>query len=125
VISEAKLREIEERAENATPGPWACVYRGDGSGTVRRNADDIDDPALIDDARCPFMRGEVRYEDGVFAAASRTDIPALSKALREAAEIIELAMPKAHAQLNSPPWQVRAAKFNREWRGESEKQGEA
>lgn len=41
--------------------------------------------ALLDDARCPFIRGEVRVADGVFAAHARQEIPWLLQRSEEAA----------------------------------------
>jgi hypothetical protein len=116
VISEAKLREIEERAEKATSGPW--MY-GCGTSTVLCETGIVrteDREAIL--VNCGRGSGSESQEDGEFIAASRTDVPALTKALRELAEIIVTAEP----YLGAAP-QVR--EWLREWRGESEKQGEA
>lgn len=52
--------------------------------------------------------------------ARKADIPALTKALREAAEIIE----KGHGHYLFDPT-CSVCQWLREWRGDSEKQGEA
>lgn len=74
--------------EKATPGRWVCHFRGDGSGSVYEAQNNVgDELALLDDGRCPYMRGEVRYEDGVFAVAARdpeTGWPATLKELEAA-----------------------------------------
>jgi len=109
VISEAKLREIEARAEAATPGPWeigVAVH----AGVVAFNGDDISYVCATSDRNKPFI------------AASRTDIPALSKALREAAEIIAF-LSERDAE-RDPELEELCVPWMREWRGESEKQGE-
>lgn len=77
-MTDERIAEIKAREQAATKGPWLCVFRGDGSGSVYEGTEEeYDDVALIDDARCPYIRGEVIYEDGVFAAHARQDIPDL------------------------------------------------
>lgn len=81
----ADLDRLDALYKDSSPGEWQCSCRGDGSGTVR-NEDDIDAPELLDDSRCPYMRGEVRYEDGLFAAEIHNAYSALSRELRELRE---------------------------------------
>lgn len=109
MISEAKLREIELRAEKATAGPWDMVVVGDVGD--RRHV------VAIGTAK-GWTHRDIADDDSLFIAASRTDIPALTGALREAAEIIQI-IDEPFA--DSPMVQ----KWLREWRGESEKQGAA
>ena len=85
-MDESRLKGIEDRASKATPGPWfhdssnswsnGGIYTEidpDGIGVEGREV-----LAVHDD----WMRGEAA--DGEFLAASRTDIPDLCRALREA-----------------------------------------
>lgn len=74
-----RLKIIEQRCEKATPGPWtngstkgACVYVQNGKRIVFGVNESVP--------------GFCRDEDGVFIAASRTDVPALCRALRKAIE---------------------------------------
>ena len=73
-----KLKEIKERAEKATPGPWypcGCRYT-----MIYRdlNSQEIEDIAEV----CNHFRDEEQIEmNKQFIAASRTDIPRLVKAL--------------------------------------------
>jgi hypothetical protein len=70
-----RVDAIRARVEAATPGPWRCSNRGDGSASVYRHDDDFGDEALVDDGLCPHIRGEVRAADGPFIAHAREDIP--------------------------------------------------
>ncbi len=98
-----RIEAMEERLAKATPGPWECHYRGDGSGTVKQASYDIDAPELLDDSRCPFMRGEVRFEDGIFAAESRTDLPDLLTCRRELVDALRDLLKYHHAESEAGP----------------------
>jgi len=80
------LDELERLEKAATPAPWRCDYRGDGSGTVRIEEDLAD--ALLDDAHCPYIRGEVCYEDGQLAASLRNAAARLLAVARAAQECV-------------------------------------
>jgi len=67
------VEELERLEKAATPGPWRTSYRGDGSGSVYEGDDELGDAALLDDANCPYIRGEVRYEDGDLSVALRNN----------------------------------------------------
>lgn len=84
----AKLAELRRLHDAASPAPWMCSFRGDGSGSVHPGtASDFDvDLTLIEDYGKPFaesccMRGEVLHEDGALAAAARNSLPRLLDAL--------------------------------------------
>lgn len=74
MLSDAELIEIEQRAEAATPGPW---FARDGAYGWEVFAADVPADIIVEVA---LSDGR----DGPFIAASRTDVPALIAALREA-----------------------------------------
>lgn len=63
------LDEVDARAEAATPGPW--VTRGD---RISKAVNSLAGPNVVGSARPP---------DAEFIASARSDLPALSKALRD------------------------------------------
>jgi len=119
MISEAKLREIEERAEKATPGEWRWSMSGTSVKSSLQTEHDGDYLPIICSVPCgPQATPKAMRqfsEDGTFIANARQDIPALTKSLREAAEIIKSA---EHYHWEG---RTRVAEWLREWRGESEK----
>lgn len=74
-MSPEQLEEIEKRAEKATPGPWQLGSRLVGS---------VQWGALFDEKSNLVALINNGKTDEAFIVASRTDIPALCKALREA-----------------------------------------
>lgn len=84
----ALLAEAKRLDAIATPGPWICSHRGDGSASVYTAEDGIDGLALIDDGRCPYIRGEVRAEDGEFAVGARTLLPQLVAAVEALSKLV-------------------------------------
>lgn len=88
-LSEERLREIRERADAATPGPWYAIHDDDGMFmncyAVSTNADaDPSDPSEPFVAGC-LVQSEVIINPGdrmyaantAFIAAAREDVPAL------------------------------------------------
>lgn len=67
------LDEVDARAEAATPGPW--VTRGD---RISKAVNSLAGPNVV---------GSARPTDAEFIASARSDLPALSKALRAALAI--------------------------------------
>lgn len=109
----AWLREIEQRAEKATPGPWCWEAHGEKSNdwTVGYALDENDKP-LTGEIRPPDFIVETAgysepailrklvviehenapgYADAAFIAAARADVPRLVAALRIAVEALERA----------------------------------
>jgi hypothetical protein len=80
-MDETRLREIEERAGRATPGPWSVQPSDDG----REMHVVADDPGNPD---WPWflatLTGHTPGEehDGPFIAHARSDVPALVEAVR-------------------------------------------
>lgn len=75
-MTEEDLRQIEERANAATPGPWRVL---------KEERDHFIDTVCC---KTPIVREDVTFiEDAEFIAHARTDIPALITALREAWDV--------------------------------------
>jgi len=108
VISEVKLREIEYRCEKASKGTWHIVVVGDVGD--RRSV------VAIGTAK-GWTHRDIADDDSLFIAASRTDIPALTKALREATAVMRIV-----SNSHRVSCVCEACEWLREWRGESEKQ---
>ncbi len=72
--TDEELKSLLELEANASGPRWACSDRGDGSGSIQVDPYDVNGISILDDGRCPFMRGEVRYEDGLLAVASRNSL---------------------------------------------------
>ena len=97
-MTEKQLREIEERANAATEGPWECVprdvffYKVDGETrlddrpilTLEKVASYGHDRFLGADIEGPPEpgRGTLTVPDAWFIAHARTDIPALIAEVR-------------------------------------------
>lgn len=82
MISKNKLKEVEDRANAATPGPW---YTRNKLGGVFSNPGTTDGVFIAADDFNPIEANEI------FAAHSRQDVPNLIaeiRRLREALEII-------------------------------------
>ena len=125
MISEAKLREIEECAEKATPGDWRLSMSGTSVKSSLQTEHDGDYLPIICSVPCgPQATPKAMRqfsEDGTFIANARQDIPALTKALREAAEMVAALHPPKQCVVSG---KCRECEWLRVWRGESEKQGE-
>ncbi len=81
------LRQIQARADAATPGPW--VYSPSGSGDPGAGPDryEITSTSAVIDERTQFPIATTEYDqmgslDAEFIAAARRDVPALVAALR-------------------------------------------
>jgi hypothetical protein len=91
LLTEAKLAEIEERLERATPGPWACKDRLGGGGCFVFSEETFHVVALEEDEE-PAVAVPLGRGDAAFIAAAREDVPLLLaevrrlRALRAAAE---------------------------------------
>lgn len=74
-MNEQQLREIEERATAATPGPWEAIGFDNQAKHITwlGDADGGDEVADL---------GAVRNEDAIFIATCRKDIPALIAEVR-------------------------------------------
>lgn len=90
-----KLTEIEQRAEKATPGPWEadgafCSETKTTTRAIYHRPKPYHIVEVVESA--DNFGGECihRKEDQEFIAASRTDIPTLTKALRRAIEQLEV-----------------------------------
>lgn len=86
-----RLRDVEARAAAATEGPWGVVKRQGNSGytpqygvgsAMFENATDV---VYARSDRQGFGNGS-RERDATFIAASRTDVPALTAAIRAVLE---------------------------------------
>lgn len=90
-MTEARLAEIEARAEKATEGPWRAVHRG-----VGRSAEDDGDGFLGLEVLGPpddCQRGQFsRSADARFIAASRTDVPDLVAEVRRLRGLLQEAL---------------------------------
>jgi hypothetical protein len=73
-MDEAKLQEIEARANAATPGPWQMEHRGVVAGSCRDVIDIVDDCAVSGWRDYPANQA--------FIAAARTDVPELVAEVR-------------------------------------------
>lgn len=76
-MTDDELRAIEERANAATDGPWG-VWGQHGYFDIVTGSGDAMKPVVFDDAR----RDENAMYNAEFAAAARTDVPALIAALK-------------------------------------------
>ena len=77
MLTEERLKQIEERAAKATPGPWR--FERDfteevGSWEIRTCVEELDDPFLP--VACAG-HCEDDTSDAAFIAAARTDVPDL------------------------------------------------
>lgn len=89
MLSEEELREIEERAKNASWGPWEL--RPSGSIIGHRDTAAVipgDAAPGYFDWICSMQASNQPkwYEDGQFIAHAREDIPALLATIRELQE---------------------------------------
>src|SRR5271166_4910266 len=82
--SELRLKEIRERAEAATSGPWVAEISPDGTVAMVDHAtlrsDEVDEPLMI--AACD-VAGNLE-NDAAFIAHAREDIPFLLSELDRA-----------------------------------------
>lgn len=90
-----RIEEIKARADNATPGPWRAIHgdsysayptvmRQNGPHFILLDASEEDGPNADDGFRYPGTD-----EDADFIAATRTDVPALCRALEIAVGALE------------------------------------
>jgi hypothetical protein len=92
MLTAQALREIEERAEKATPGPWKTHLVDDTSVVTEDGADVC---ATCDSSQAEREDGyNVEYErmeaDAAFIAHARTDIPALIADRKALVEVLRL-----------------------------------
>lgn len=83
-MDDSELKEIEKRANEATPGPWE--WQGFGPEGVRTVVAQQDLPESHKERETPFIftgTGELWWCDLEFIAHSRQDVPALIAAVRE------------------------------------------
>lgn len=79
-MTEAELKEIEERAAKATPAPWrACVW--DPMERPHVHKDDPNDRGCTPRRDLPASKDDAR-----FMAAARSDVPALLAEVRRLRE---------------------------------------
>lgn len=79
-----RLDEIEKRCERATPGRW---YTSGGYTVGTTALQDTGPVCVVYDGE--YIENTNRDADAAFIAASRTDVPALTKALRVAVDLLE------------------------------------
>ena len=81
-MTDEQLQEIEDRANNATAGPWFYYSQ---RGTVESHHDYQDTGKEIPICRLAQPMGDRSYPnpDGHFVAMARTDIPALIAEVRK------------------------------------------
>lgn len=81
VLSEERLREIEERLGRATPGPWACKDRLGGGGCFVFSEETFHVVALEEDED-PTVSVPLGRADAAFIAGAREDVPLLLAEVR-------------------------------------------
>ncbi len=93
-----QLQEIEDRAAKAMRGPWSTFKFDDEEIWITFPGDGFSSLAAVRNGSDDEYYGgiEVKDSNADFIAASRTDIPLLCSALREAWEKIEKLEGKNH-----------------------------
>ena len=99
-----RVKEIRERLEKATPGPW-CY--GAGNSSVLCDVGIIDHKGFGILVNCGRSSGSETPEDGDFIAHSRTDVPDLLAALKQARENCRAAALNHMEQLEVLPLDLR------------------
>lgn len=92
--TQAEIEAIRERAEKATPGPWAlwtgCSWRRFGSEATGKT---VCEPCTYSDRdRHPdleFRNGGQDGPDAIFLAGARTDVPTLLAAYDHLAGVLD------------------------------------
>lgn len=82
-MTKPNLRDVEARAGAATEGPWFVIQVGQGSGRLDRYD--------VMDRLGPIAQYLDADTDATFIAASRTDVPALTEAIRAVLAAVESA----------------------------------
>lgn len=80
-MTEAELKEIEDRAAKATKGPWVYFGEPDDNvfwGEIRSAADGAGFAHITDTPEC-----DERHGDMEFIARCREDVPALCQYIRD------------------------------------------
>lgn len=92
-----RLDEIEARAAAATEGPWQAElsHGDDDSVPITSPGTDLDNPVAA-----------AAIDDALFIAAARTDVPALTKALRDVVAACDPATGQVWAHYSSPRGRV-------------------
>lgn len=76
-MTDEELKEIEERANAATPGPWFAYFDGH-AGEIHSEAGSVLEPYGCEGGACI-----VREKDLAFITNARTDVPTLIAEVRE------------------------------------------
>lgn len=104
-MDEAKLQEIEARANAATPGPWATSAHGPGRFVVTADDGDVTVGTVsrevfeIYDGCAPWRFGDAPIPESLFLAAARTDVPALVAEVRRITAALATARREGAAEM--------------------------
>ncbi len=95
-MTEDELREIEDRAAKATPGPWELSYGIGGRLFLMQDPDVGGGAARID----------AKYEDAEFAAHARADVDALVAEVRFLLALLRKVLSATLVPLGDGTWET-------------------
>ncbi len=78
-MTEQELKQIEDRASAATPGPWVHDTVQSESAVICGHA-----PGVV----CEWIKGAAAFDDCAFIARAREDIPKLIAEVRRLQEVL-------------------------------------